>query len=83
MRHQNRQVPHHLLEEPLSSGRSQVADLLRAQHEAESGRSRTGEEPHHLLHRNRRELVDHDERRHRPALQCGNRGLQVLDDGRA
>ena len=64
-------------------GRTQVGELLCAEQQADPGRARAAEQPHHLLGGDRGELVDHDQRRHRAALQGRDRRLQVLHDRRA
>ncbi len=73
-------LPEHLLEQPLAARQAQIGELLRAEHEADAGRPRPGEQPHDLLGRDRGELVDHDERADGTLLQSGDHGVEVLHD---
>ena len=83
MGHQHRQVAHDLLQQHLASRHAHVGELLRAQHETHACPTSPGEQAHHTLGRDRRELVDRHERRPRTALECRDHRLQVSHDRRS
>ena len=60
----------------------QVGELLRREQQAEARRARPPEQPRHAFGRDRRELVDRDQRRHRLRLARRGDGHEVADDRR-